>query len=486
MTLALSGLTGGIILCAWLVLTKPQPVRHEQAALPPEVGVVSVTPRTAAFPVIGHGTVRPKKQVNIIPQISGPLTFVHPNLAQGKVIPQGELLFEVDRTVYDARLKQAGAEVRGLEAAVRRQEKELETLAARIETTRRLTAIDESDYETSKRLYEVEKVGTQRDVDLLLQKYLRAKDALTELETQQQLLPLTIEQTRAQLDGARARLAQVEHDLVQTRITCPFKARVESVQANVSQVVTAFFSIATLTDMEAFELSVGIDPRELRWLDHSVHPNGLNDDDDDEGPRVEVRWSLRGQEFHWTGYVSRFERVDELTRTAKMVVEVRDEDMTAQVVHGGEELTLDLAIGMFCRAALPGRTLENAVLVPRHAIHEDRFVYIVERDPGAGNVGRLAEREITMLRSVGDDVLVDYQHRGEGEVCELRAGDLLVTSRLIRPVIGMPVRLREATVAAPDVTSLRLAGHRFDLDIVKHTLSRARQMFLLAPLESIK
>lgn len=442
--LAVGGLAGGAALGGWLILTKPQPAKSNSTPLPPMVEVVAIEPQAVTFPVVGHGTVRPKRQVNIIPQISGALTYIHPNLAQGKVIPKGEVLFEVERVVYEARQKQAIAESRGLEAAIARQEKEIESLAIRIENAQRMLAIDESDYQTSKQLYETDKVGTQRDVDVLNLKYLRTKDALAELEAQRTVLPLSVQQTRAQLDAANARLAQVEHDLAETRIVCPFKARVESVQANVSQVVTAFFSIATLTEMEAFEMAVGVDPRELRWLADSIHPNELDDEKGADGPRVAVSWSLRDQEFRWPGYVSRFERVDEATRTAKMVVEVRDSDMTAQVVHGGQELSLDLAIGMFCRAELPGRPLMDAMLVPRHAIYDDRFVYAVQRDPGSKTGGHLVEREISMLRAIGNQVLISYHQRGEAEVCQVQPGDFVVTTPLAKPVNGMSVRVREA------------------------------------------
>jgi hypothetical protein len=87
--------------------------------------------------------------------------------------------------------------------------------------------------------------------------------------------------------------------------------------------------------------------------------------------------------------------------------------------------------------------LTDALLVPRHAIYEDRWVYVFEPDPtdGGRGIGRLVRREVTMLRTIGDDVLVDYQGRDSAQVCELESGDQLVVSSLVAPADGIQVTL---------------------------------------------
>jgi multidrug efflux pump subunit AcrA (membrane-fusion protein) len=438
----------GAVACAGLVYTKPGPSKRANLERIHEVTVLPVLARGEQTPIIGHGTVRPKHQVNIVPQVSGRLTQVHPDLAQGKVIPKGELLFEVDPTVYEARVRQSEAEVRALEAALARHDDESDNLDARIANAEAMLAIDEEDHRTVKQLYEVEKVGTQRDVDLAKQKYLRQKGAVVELTSQRAVIPHVRAETQAQLDATKARLRLAQHDLENTQIRCPFEARVESVQAYKAQVVTAHFTIATLTDMEAFEISVGIDPRELRWLAESVRPEALNSAENGDSPAVHVKWSLHGQEFSWTGRVTRFERVDEATRTARMVVEVRQLDMVATLTAGGGESRPTLSIGMYCRTELPAKPLEEALFVPRHAIYENRYVYVFEPDSAGGGVGRLARREVPILRTVQDFVLVDYHGRDPGQTCELAPGERVVVSSLTKPVIGMKIRLRDVELTS--------------------------------------
>ncbi len=448
--LAATFLAVGGLACAWLIRTKPMPERRSGFARILEVVAVPVAPSVETTPIVGHGTVRAKHQVKIVPQVSGKLLQVHEDLAPGKIIPEGELLFAIDSTIYEARLRQAQAEIRQLEAALERSDQEIANLDERIANARQMLTIDENDFDTSKQLYEQERVGTQRDLDMLHQKVLSRKDSLIDLSSRRSVIPHIKTETLAQLDAARARHTQAMHNVESTTILCPFEARVEVVTAYESQVVTAHFSIATLTDMSAFELAVGIDPRELRWLDEAIRPEALEHAEGVAGPAVTVHWSLQGQEFVWRGHVTRLERVDEATRTARLVVEVRELEMKATVGTGSNETGPSLAIGMHCRAELPAEPLEGALLVPRHVIYDNRWVYVFEPDPATADprVGRLGRREVPMLRSIGDDVLVEYTGREGVEVCELHRGEQIVLSPLVKPVVGMKVRLREERVAS--------------------------------------
>ena len=440
-------LVSGVFLTGWLLRAAPTPPVRTSFSQVLKVAAVPVEPTVARVPVVGYGSVRPKNQVNIVPQVSGQLIFTHEDLLPGKVISTGELLFEIEPTLYEARVRQAEAEVRALEAASERHDQEVANLETRISNVAQMVEIAERDYLTSKRLYEVDSVGSPRDVDLILQKYLQQKDVLVELSSRKATAPHVKRETLAQLDAARARLSQARDQLENTKILCPFEARVEAVGAYRSQVVTAHLSIATLTDTSAFEISVGIDPQELRWLDASIRPSALTAQETPGGPDVAVRWSLPGQDFSWRGSVTRFERVDEATRTARMVVEIRNADMVATLNGGASATSPLLSIGMHCRAELPAQPLENALLVPRHAIYEERWTYVFQPDPESpdGRTGRLERRAVPSLRALGDYTLVDFEGRDGSEECELRPGERVVVSPLTRPVVGMKVALRDGT-----------------------------------------
>ena len=441
--LAVAFLGAGVGVLVWFVETKPEAPRHNVSKRPLEVLTETVKPHEASWPVVGYGTVRPKHQVSIIPQVSGKLVRVHEDLAEGKIIPKGELLFEIDPTVYDARAAQARAEVRQLRGVIARHEEDGKSLQERLSVAERMLAIEQDNYQATKALYENEDVGTPQQVAADEERYLRQKDVAIQLKSRLAMVPHLLLEAQAQLDAAEARLKQADHELENTKILCPFEARVESVGAYTSQVVTAHFSIATLTDMEAFEILVGINPRDLLWLEESAKPEFL-EREKEATAQVVVRSSLRGREYTWRGLVTRFERVDEATRTAKMVIEVCKVDMVSRPGVAGEQ-GLSLSLGMYCKAELPGRQLVDAMLVPRHAIHDNKWVYVFEpdelsTDPRAGHLGR---RQVPVLRSVRDGVLVDYRGRLGGDDCELKANERVVVSPLKKPVVGMKVLLRD-------------------------------------------
>lgn len=449
LSLAIGVLGIGLAIGGWLIVHEPEVPRTRTAASVARVLVQRVTPHLEATPVIGFGTVRPKQQVTIRPQVTGALIFAHQNLAQGMIISKGELLFEVDSTPHLARAAQAKAEIRRLEGVLKRHDAELLSLAKRIATVERIVAINRDNYEATRRLFEDDGVGTLLQVAADEQLHLIQKNALLELQGRRSLIPILKEETLALLDASKARLEQADFELANTKIICPFDARVESASAFASQVVTPPFPIATLTNLEAFEISVGIDPREAAWLAPGANPDELDGEQPASQAKAEVvvRSTVAGQQYTWRGYVTRFERVDEATRTIRLIVEVRKSDMQAVVEASSEVLAGErsLAIGMYCRTELPARRLEDALLVPRHAIHEDHWVYVFEPDESAEDpsTGRLGRRRVPRLRSVRDEVLVDYRGRDGGPACELVANELVITSPLSKPIVGMPIRLRD-------------------------------------------
>ena len=81
-----------------------------------------------------------------------------------------------------------------------------------------------------------------------------------------------------------------------------------------------------------------------------------------------------------------------------------------------------------------------------------------------------------MLRSVGDSVLVDYAGREGTELCELGPGERVVVSTLVKPVVGMRVRLRDEQVAsAVTLPTVKLSRRRNGIPIYREPVRTATQ-----------
>jgi RND family efflux transporter MFP subunit len=227
-----------------------------------------------------------------------------------------------------------------------------------------------------------------------------------------------VAQAEAELAAAEAELARAELDLDRTRVSLPFDGVVVSKSTDLGQYVTAGRVVATVYGTRVVEVSVPLPNGELEWFDV---PGRAGRD----GPRAEVRAAFAGRQHAWEGRVVRMEgQVDPASRMVLVVVEVRDPFV-------GRDGRPPLLPGTFVDVVIFGRTLDQVVPVPRHAVHHGRDVWVVAD-------GRLQIREVQLARS---DRTTAYVEAG------LDDGERVVVSALDAVTDGMAVRA-EATGSA--------------------------------------
>ncbi len=440
----LLALAGGV--AGWLVISRPQPPMEPDNLRLPRVQVAAVEPVRFEEPIVGYGTVRPARQVKIIPEVTGRLIEVHPDLAVGNVIRKGELLFRIDARMYESRKSQIEAEIRRLEAELDRHARQEAYLADQL-------ALSESQQELTARAVQRERDLMERgaavevDLERTKQRHLAQQEAVQTYRNHLEMIPFLVKETDALLTIKRAQLAEAELNIDHAVIYSPFDARVDAVGAQMSQVVTAHFQIATLTDMEVLELAAAIDPRDLQWVDHEAFASAVGADIG-TAPEAEVVWTLWGREFSWKGRITRLERLDEATRTAHVVVELRD--VMSIIEQARNEKRMPLSVGMFCKASLPVEPIEDALVIPRHAIRDGQNVYVFEPSADDPAVGRLVLKSVPILRASGEQVLVGCSNPPAAlrellseHTCELNAGDLIIVSPLPKAVPGMQLARRD-------------------------------------------
>jgi hypothetical protein len=115
-------------------------------------------------------------------------------------------------------------------------------------------------------------------------------------------------------------------------------------------------------------------------------------------------------------------KLDERTRMINVVIRV----------DKPYETKPPLAAGLFVTVEIKGRTLENALMLPRSALRENNIVWVVDEN------GQLTFRKVSVARLTSDAVLV------EGG---LKDGEMVVVSSLKAVTDGMQVRFRQAQEA---------------------------------------
>jgi RND family efflux transporter MFP subunit len=394
-------LVAGVLGVGLLVMSRPRVEARAPEVVAPLVRVMVAEPRPVQIHVRTHGTVVPRTESELVPQVAGEVIWISPNLVSGGFFDEGETLVRIDPS--DGIVDRQSAR-----ATVARAKSEFERASTELERQRRLMERG---------------VTAQARIDDAENSYRVAEAALRE---------------------ARARLTQVERDLVRTELQAPFPGRVRSKAVDVGQFVNRGAPIATLYAVDQAEVRLPLPDRELRWLDLPLGYGGQ--ELADVGPSVTLRAEFAGRPRSWEGRIVRTEgEIDPKSRMVHVVARVEDPYGRER----SEEGYVPLAVGLFVEAEIVGQIVEGAFVLPRSALHatseEGNRVYVID------DQDRLRVRSVELLRTEREEVVI-----GAG----LEPGDRVTISSLPAVVDGMLVRIAEAPDAGdlPDPADAAEAG----------------------------
>jgi RND family efflux transporter MFP subunit len=339
---------GGVVLAGLLILTGPRVQPSAPAATAPLVRALEITPRELQLNVHTHGTVVPRTESDLVPEVSGPVTWVSPALVSGGFFALGEALLRIDARDYQVALEQVSARLARAESEQRRAAKEL-TRQRGLAERRVASAAQLDDAENAARVAE------------------------------------------AMLREARASLSRAERDLERTEIVAPYDGRVRSESVDVGQFISRGAPVAKLFAVDYAEIRLPVPDEELAFLDL---PLLYREDAPGTGPEVILRARFAGAEHEWRARVVRTEgELDPKSRMVNVVARLQD-----PYARNGERPPL--SVGLFVAAEILGDSIASAVVLPRSALREGDQVFVIDAE------GRLRSRDVDVLRIVGDEVVV--------------------------------------------------------------------------------
>jgi len=334
----------GLGVAGFLALTasKPQLKRTKPPTPIPMVRVSLIKTGPQAVTVRGEGTVRPLREIQLVPQVNGKVVFVSPVLVNGGEFKKGDTLLRIDPQDYQLAVTLARARVKDSESRLKIAEEE--AAAAR---------------EEWRLLYQDKGVKSENP------------PALVAKEPQ-------LEAARAKLAADRADLQKARLNLERTELKAPFNGRVSEESVDIGQYVSSAKPLATLFSTEAAEIVVPFDDESLYWFQVPGFTPGNG-----AGSPVKVLARIAGRELTWSGEVVRAEgKLDGRTRMVQVVVRV-------QKPYARKP---PLAAGLFVTVEIQGRTLENASVIPRAALRNNNTVWVVDK------TGQLVFRRVDVAR----------------------------------------------------------------------------------------
>ena len=372
-------LLAGVLLFMVLVSLRKKPGKKELPIIVPLVNAQIVTAEDMQMLVRGFGTVRPKIEVQIVPQVPGKIVKCDKDFVNGGFFKAGQPLVIIEQCDYELAVQSAEAEV--ARAQVQLDQETAEAAVARQEWQQ----IHGSTKPTS---------------------------SLVLREPQ-------IRQAQAQLNAARALLSTAKLNLDRTVISMPFDGRVVEKTVDTGQYLVTGQPIGVVYGTDAVEIVVPLEDKELQWFDV---PDGFSNNGNSappaDGPDALVKDEFAGGHHTWKGKVVRTEgRIDAVSRMVNIVVEVEKPFEFSKGIPA-------LVPGMFVEIEIKGKHFENITRIGRYTVRNGDEVWVV-RD------GKLNIVKTEIIRSDKN-----YAYVASG----LKDGDVIVVSPLDVVTDGMRIR----------------------------------------------
>jgi len=330
LVISLSIIALGILLTIILIKSRKPPQRKPTDDLAPLVMVKQLKAANIPMVIRAYGTVSPKVEVDIVPEVPGKVVSVNPELKAGGLIPAGDQILQIDERDYKFAVQQTNAVV--ADAQVKLE-------------------IEMAEAEVARREWEQLHPDTEPNSPLVLR------------ESQ-------VRKAKAALESAKAQLATAQLRLERTSLSLPFDALIISEKADLGQYMVAGQPVAVAYGIKSVEIEIPLEDEELAWFDIFENSASLNGKRS-KTPAV-VKADFAGAEHTWKGYVTRTTgQVDKMSRMISVVVEV---PKPFERSNGRPPLLP----GIFARVLIEGKVLKNAMAVPRDAIHDSNKVWIVK------------------------------------------------------------------------------------------------------------
>ncbi len=367
----------GIAIMVGLTASKKKPpkVEHTFSGVLVQTTEANIETRTAT--IKGHGTVKPRYEVTLSPQVSGKVEWVDPRFVAGGRFNKGDELIRIEQEDYKLAVKQAQASVAGMKVAL---------------------AVAEADVEIARNEWET----MQSARDILGSGSTDFKPDALVLKGPQ------LRQAGANLASAEAALGLAELRLSRTVIHAPFNCQVRNKLVDPGQNINLGSPIGMIYSTDLAEIEVGVPISEMLWMEIP-------------GASATVKLNLNGTtQFSWEGHVDRNVGViDERERLARIVVQVKNPYRK----HGDNTPTL--SIGTFVEVEIEGREITDIIPMPRKVIREGSNVWIVTSN------NTLDIRKVVVQRLTSTEALIS-----DG----LRSGERVITSQVSGAAPGLKVR----------------------------------------------
>ena len=346
------------IMIGWLILiTGPSLEPRAPPENKPLVRTITANTETIRLSSTAFGTVSPRSENELIPEVSGSIVYMSPSLVSGGFFKKDDLLFSIEPLDYQVALEQSSAALKSAES-------------------------------------ELENARKNHDRQINLAK----KQSISESRKEEAVNRLRFAESAHREANARVSLAK--KNLERTKIKAPYDGRVRNEKIDLGQFVNRGQSVANIYATDSAEIKLPVHDKELAFLDLPLFETERSEDN-----TVILKANFAGKQHIWNARIARTEgELDSKTRMINVIAEI---DSPYSLKDSRPPLT----IGLFVEAEILGRFVEDAIVIPQSAIQENNLVYTVN------NENRLEFKKVEILRMINNQAIITGGLKAGDTVC---------------------------------------------------------------------
>ncbi len=340
-----------------MIVTKEKPPRRKP---PPSITHVdAVRLELKDYPVViqTQGTVRPRTESTLIPQVSGRIEFVSSAFREGGFFEEGDVLLAIEKSDYETALVVAEANLAKAE----------------------LNYVEE-EARSEQALEDWKKLGDGSDPGALVLRQPQLTDA------------------KAAVASASARRDQSRRELERTQIKAPYAGRILEKRVDVGQYVTPGTVLARIYAVDYAEIRLPLSDIETAFVKLPEIYRGESAGELESGPKVILGASFGEQRHTWEGQIVRTEGAID-TRSRQLFVVAQVDDPYGRSVANRPPLKA----GQFVEAEIMGDVLRDVFVISRSTLREGREVLLIDGD------NKLIRRVVEIVWSDSENVVVRKQ-----------------------------------------------------------------------------
>ncbi len=399
-----------------MIALRPELEEQEPVASVPLVEVQPYTVSAGVLEILATGTVQASEEVSLGAEVSGRLVWVNPDFREGGSVGAGEVLFRIDPSDFQNRVRSAQADVASTDVAVLQAQEEV----AIAERELQRFANRESD-----------RAASSANARILPPEGLQVQAATTAAgdRPDPNILATREPQLRsaeAARERAGANLADAQLALSRTSVRAPFAGLVRSESASVGTLVQPGQALGSVVATGAFEVRVSLSEQDAALIPGLFDAAGAN-------IPASVQMEYGGRMWRWSGVVDRADPIlDAETRTIDVFLRIPN-PLRGGVAVGDDATQAGapppLLLGSFVSASITGGAPQPYARIPLEALREGDTVWLLAD-------GKLRIVEVEVIQRTDSIAYVAGEGLGEG-------GNVVV-SGLRTPVDGMELRAETA------------------------------------------